>query len=684
MSMETINGTICISHAELTGRIITTANLNALVRKNQVKQMRKGGNGRTALYAVESLPLKWRTEVYKRYPDLQEQADSREFIDTVEPDGKALSFYQDYKLSDGRNLPDDKVLEYASNAAIMNAFRRRWEAHVSKRQRSGKRTTLAKEFWSRAAAALPRLADHFPHSLPGSPRRLQMKFAEYVSSGYECFISGKFLNGNAGKVLTDEQTGYLATLISNPNNVQDTVVAKFYNAKARMLGWKEITAAAVGVWREKLQLEAAAGRLGVTSFRANKTMQVKRSRPTAPFLMCSLDGWTVELLYQKTRTDKKGHNVTTYTNRLTIVVVLDPCVDYPMGYAVGDHECPELIKAALRNAAIHSREITGEMLRYNQVQSDRYAIKSMTELYAVLGDKVIPAQAHNAKAKPVEPYFNHLNTTYCQLCPNWSGFGVTTNPKRQPNSEALNKRRHSFPDEAGLRAQIDEMMRLERQQKIGKLMEKLANLKPEHRLPMSREMYLLNFGAETGFKNVLEGCGLRPTILGMKRDYDCFDLTFRDHASERWTVKYDPDDLHEVLAVSEDGTRRYMLEEKYVQPMALADRKPGDAEQLQRVHDYNKALEAETGRRLADHFEDARRVIERAAELQIHGTPALGACIEDRLLLTDSRGQHKDNRSRKRLAAADIEALEVETVEIPVTRQGDEVENVTVNDYSIF
>lgn len=682
--METINGTICISHAELTGRIITTANLNALVRKNQVKQMRKGGNGRTALYAVESLPLKWRTEVYKRYPDLQEQADSREFIDTVEPDGKALSFYQDYKLSDGRNLPDDKVLEYASNAAIMNAFRRRWEAHVSKRQRSGKRTTLAKEFWSRAAAALPRLADHFPHSLPGSPRRLQMKFAEYVSSGYECFISGKFLNGNAGKVLTDEQTGYLATLISNPNNVQDTVVAKFYNAKARMLEWKEITAAAVGVWREKLQLEAAAGRLGVTSFRANKTMQVKRSRPTAPFLMCSLDGWTVELLYQKTRTDKKGHNVTTYTNRLTIVVVLDPCVDYPMGYAVGDHECPELIKAALRNAAIHSREITGEMLRYNQVQSDRYAIKSMTELYAVLGDKVIPAQAHNAKAKPVEPYFNHLNTTYCQLCPNWSGFGVTTNPKRQPNSEALNKRRHSFPDEAGLRAQIDEMMRLERQQKIGKLMEKLANLKPEHRLPMSREMYLLNFGAETGFKNVLEGCGLRPTILGMKRDYDCFDLTFRDHASERWTVKYDPDDLHEVLAVSEDGTRRYMLEEKYVQPMALADRKPGDAEQLQRVHDYNKALEAETGRRLADHFEDARRVIERAAELPIHGTPALGACIEDRLLLTDSRGQHKDNRSRKRLAAADIEALEVETVEIPVTRQGDEVENVTVNDYSIF
>lgn len=87
---------------------------------------------------------------------------------------------------------------------------------------------------------------------------------------------------------------------------------------------------------------------------------------------------------------------------------------------------------------------------------------------------------------------------------------------------------------------------------------------------------------------------------------------------------------------------------------------------------------------MGDHFADARRVIERAAELPIHGTPALGACLEARLMLTDSRGQHKDNRSRKRLAAADIEALEVETVEIPVTRQGDAVESVRVNDYSIF
>ena len=672
--METVNGTICISHAELTGRIITTANLNNLVRRGKVKQVQKGGNGREALFAVESLPMKWRTEVYRRYPDLQEQADSKEFLDTVQPDGAALNFFESYTLADGRNLPADKVLEYSANAAIMNAFRACWDAHVSKRQRSGKKALAAKEFWARAAGSLPRLADSWPHSLPGSARRLQMKMAEYVEQGYACFISGKYLNGNAAKVADEDRENVLTALLAHHNNLPDTLVAEGYNRFADAKGWPKITAKTVGVWREKLGSVIRAGRLGVSNFRNNVTMQVKRSRPSTPLLMWSLDGWTVELLYQSTKQDKKGHNVTTYTNRLTMVVVLDVFNNYPIGYAVGTHESPALIKEALRDAAKHTAELTGQMLRANQIQSDRYAIKTMADLYAIMGDKVTPAQAHNAKAKPVEPYFNYLNTNYCIRCNNWSGFGITSNPKRQPNSDALNRLRHQFPDEAGLRAQIDEMMRLERMGKCEAFTAGLDKLKPEHRLPLSRESYLLNFGDTTGFKNVLEGQGLRPTILGVKRDYDCFDLDFRDHATERWTVLYDPDDLSSVLAVNESGTRRYMMEEKYVQPMALADRSEADSRELQRVRDYNKALEARTAERMGAAY--------RRTEQIIAGTPSLRGSIEDRLLITDSRGQHKDRRSDKRLTATDIKALEVEAVEVPIYQPGD-CDNETVN-YNIF
>ena len=151
--MELIDGKVCISYGELTGRIITPANLNNLVSRKKVIRVQRGGNGREALFAVESLPMKWRTEVYRRYPDLQEQAESKEFLDTIQPDGAALNFFETYTLADGRNLPADKVLEYSANAAIMNAFRACWDAHVSKRQRSGKKALAAKEFWARGGFA---------------------------------------------------------------------------------------------------------------------------------------------------------------------------------------------------------------------------------------------------------------------------------------------------------------------------------------------------------------------------------------------------------------------------------------------------------------------------------------------------------------------------------------------------
>ena len=166
--MEIINGKTCISFEELTGRIITTANLQALVRKKQVNRVQTGGNGRVALYEVESLPMKWRTEVYRRYPDLQERAESKEFLDTIQPDGAALNFFETYTLADGRNLPADKVLEYSANAAIMNAFRACWDAHVSKRQRSGKKALAAKEFWARAASRGSEAAARAQNSLAAS------------------------------------------------------------------------------------------------------------------------------------------------------------------------------------------------------------------------------------------------------------------------------------------------------------------------------------------------------------------------------------------------------------------------------------------------------------------------------------------------------------------------------------
>lgn len=651
---------------------MSAGNLQKMSQRGKITRVRRGCNDTPALFAVDSLPLKYRVEVYRRYPDAQEKAESKPFMDSIEPDGKAMMYYAEYVLSDGRHLPTDKQVEYANNCAILNAFGRVIDESNSHRIRQSKPRLNKSEFWAKAAAALPRLSDEYPNSLPNNPRRLGMKYNEYKRDGYEVMISKKFLNKNAGKVDSAEKEGLLIGLIAHHNNLDNGFISKAYNAVAEAKGWETITASAVGVWREKSDLVTSASRLGVSNFRNHKSMQVKRSRPTAPFLMWTLDGWDVELLYQTTKTDSKGRSVTTYHNRMTVEVVLDPCCNYPIGFAIGTHETPELIKEALRNAAVHSRELTGEMLRSNQIQCDHYAIKAMTPLYNVMADKLTPARVKNAKTKVIEPYFAYLNKTYCKLFNNWSGYGVTTDPKRQPNAEALNKMRHTFPDEEGVKEQIANIIYEERKLKAEQFMSMMELLPTERRLVLSREQYLLNFGAETGYRNAIEGSGLRPTLLGVKRDYDCFDVRFREHGNEKWTVKYDPDDLSEVLAVNEDGSLRFMLNEKYVQPMALADRKEGDAEQLQRVRDFNRELEEHVTAQLALRYEAGAEAIKELPQTDtLH-----------RLLLCDSNGQHKLPKAQSRLKAVDVEAIEVKTVEVPVTPQGSTASDG--DDYSIF
>ena len=259
-----------------------------LRRRKQIKQVQRACYGTPALFAVESLPLKYRTEVYRRYPDLQEKADSKPFMDTITPDGQAMQFYADYVLADGRHLTTEKQAEYSNNCAIMNAFRQCIETSNSHRLRQSKPRLNKTEFWRKAAAALPRLADRFPHSLPESDRRLQRKFNEYLHDGYVCFISKKFQNINAAKVDDDVKESVLVQLIGHHNNLDNVAIANLYNAVAKQQGWKAITPSTVAKWREKLDLVTAAGRLGSTNFRNTKSMQVKRTRPTAPFLMLSL------------------------------------------------------------------------------------------------------------------------------------------------------------------------------------------------------------------------------------------------------------------------------------------------------------------------------------------------------------------------------------------------------------
>ena len=612
-----------------------TADLSLL--KESVICALEGIQLQPAIIAYESLPQRFKQPVIVKldYKNPYSVVKVNLVESYIQHSAILTDFFDTHKLSDGRNLPKEKRREYYANAIVLEAVGKLLTDKRAKRAAMGKKLKIN---WPELAEGIQELdRSKYPHNLPACPRRLEDKFNRYKNEGAVSLIHKNFLNANAARVDNGVKESLLAELLADPRNLDNVQVASFYNMMAEKMSWQKISPATVSVWREKLDLKIYPGRRGGVAFSNTKAMQVKRRAPSFPLYYWTMDGWEVELLYQQTE------GTASYHHRPTVVVVLDACLKYPMGYAIGAHETPELIQEALRNAVKHTEELFGKMYRTQQSQSDRYAFKKMKPHYEGISERVTPARAKNAKAKVIEPFFGtNMNKKYCQLFPNWSGYGITSNKEKQPNMEFLNHYKKNFPDYEGVCKQIDMMIERERtcDGKQERFLELWNQMPEEHKVELTHENYLLLFGETTGFRNKLEGSGLNITIRGLKRHYDCFDLSFREHGSTAWEIRYDPDNLTHVLAVNEDETLRFMLEEKYIQPMALCERKDGDSDQLQRVRNYNKALEENI---IDFRTKNAETIREASLEL-----PEFSDTLK-KLLITDSAGQHKDNRNRERM-----------------------------------
>jgi hypothetical protein len=627
------------------------------------------GPGKPAMVIYDKLDSKFKMAIMQRLGCDPYKLIKKNIIErAVMPDNKAADFFMNYQKPDGSYLKNETQTEYLVTSWILNAVGHIIANRKSMLYKKALGSTLG-EMWQALASEIQGLdKERFPHKLPANPLRLKSKYEKYAEEGYESLVHKNLGNQSASKTAKDEQGALLMQLLSHGNNLDNMQITTMYNLVAEPLGWQKISSSTVARRKQELELMITTGRDGLTELRNTKTMQVKRSAPSSAMLYWTLDGWVAELLYQKVRTDSKGYNTTTYHNRLTIVIVLDPCVKYPIGYAIGTHESPELIKEALKNAAIHTGELFGEILQPVQLQSDNYGRGNLTEFYTSMTKFYTPARAHNAKSKVVEPYFRYFNKFFCQTQSNWSGQGLTSKKKNQPNGELKNLNKKEMPDEAGCRAQLITLIEMERKTKIDAYMRAYEKLLPENRLSINETRFLDLFGEQTGYTNKLTAAGVVVKLLGEKRYYDSFDLNFRKNANEDWTIKYFADDLTKVLAVSKDGSKKFLLQEKYMQPMALADRKEGDAEELERVNAFNKMLEAEITDFTVRNAELTESILQ---DERISGTLT-------KLMLTDSRGQHKDNKNG---IAVQKSKIKLEKQEVKEQKRIDKTFNEEVDEY---
>ena len=668
--MQRVNGVLCATKDELVGSsLISEAYLGLLVSKKVLQIVVRGCRGRQAQYAVDSLPEKYKAEVYKRFdiPPMDREKSLLEQL--IRPLPEAVSYYHSYRLADGRCLPSDKIAQYTAEAQILEAVSAYKQEHYSKRGKAGRRPMGKGELYGWLAdmiQALPQ--EEYPHKLPKS--RLQEKHEAYQRDGYESLIHKGYQNQNASKTGGDEQSALLLMLLASPNNLNNSQVARLYNETAKVRGWEKLTASAVGKIAKSKSLLIDAGRKGRTDYRLQVQTAIKRTKPTRAMSYWVHDGWTVELYYQHTTTDKKGGTKTVYDCRLVVVVILDASCSYPIGYAIGERECPQLIAQALRSAAHHTEELFGVKCHPREIQYDHYQIGALTPLYKAMSNKLSPARAKNARAKIIEPYFSRLNKTYCQLQPNWSGYGITGKKGKGTNREVASDLRHQIPTRAEVEGQIHTIMSQERALKHEEYMSLFDGDVTD--IQLDRAIYLEHWGETSGRYIGQSIYGLTPTIFGEVQYYESFEQGFKEQRHQRWQVYYDPSDLSSVLAVSEDGQYKFLLERKHLQPMAVEDQRPEDLQHLERVRTHQReiedwvdgewkrmmplALEASKDNSVAQELLQRsitpfRRGEKKKTRPIEDDTPAeaeaFGREMDD--LLPDSQGQVKDNRYDRKL-----------------------------------
>jgi hypothetical protein len=644
--------------------LIKYATLKKQYQRKPNLKLRAGlGSGNEVLINYQYLPEEWKEQLKNTFGDPKQVANELEKYFVL--DGAARLYFDGYTKRDGSHLKPEQISQWTVNASVLAAFARLKQARETMHKRMG---NSSRGLWPGLLKDLAGFNEvlklkfnGIQHTLPQSERRLRPDLKGYADHGYEYFVHANVGSANAAKIADTRQQAILEELLRKHNNFNNVQIATLYNAVAVVQQWKTIEDSTVANYRKQWGFFTHGGQFGETSFDNNRAMQVKRVASLYSTAYWTMDGWDVELLYQKEEVNKNGHKVVTYHNRLTIVVVLDTVagLKYPVGYAIGTHETPELITEALRNAANHTKELFGQRYKPIQLQSDNYAIKALSPVYEGMSEYFTPARVKNAKAKVIEPYFNHLNKQCQMYFKNWSGHNVTSRKENQPNADYLNKIRHTFPDEMGCRQQIERLMDMERSAKVAEYVERFEAMPVEDRQPLSNYEYLYLFGQTHTHTNKLRGDGLTPTLGGVSFTFDSFDQRFRECAYMDWAVKYDPADMSSILVMNAKsdansklkeivGTHRFELQQKFVQPMALYDRKAGDAEELAKITQFNKSMKDN----IMTHSNENQAIVEEL----FNSNPQLNDTLT-KMVLCDSTGQHKDNKSKVRLKKAEVMEL---------------------------
>ena len=235
--MELFGKTICVTFNELVDSgILSEANYKKHVRQGKFRVLQKGGNGRKALVAYDSLTDAIRAAYDAQYPDsknyLQKQLSPMD--ERLKSDSKAVDFYKKHTPK----IDAERQAEYVLNAKVLNAM---VAQEMTMTALHGKNGFIHKRLVRDTIVALcEKMRARYRHTLPKSEPRLLEKYNDYRRCGYEALVNKNGGNQSARKIGPREGRLLLKLKRSKFPVYTDMQIFEEYNRQAELKGWKTI------------------------------------------------------------------------------------------------------------------------------------------------------------------------------------------------------------------------------------------------------------------------------------------------------------------------------------------------------------------------------------------------------------------------------------------------------------
>lgn len=579
--------------------------------KTGLKRNREGSNcwdhfddpedSRRKWIIVDELPETTRERAIYYYGDIEEAFYSEMFLDKVGDyvaAGDYSWFLKAQVKADGTAFTTTEANNLSEACGWLRMLADGFNRHLF----SGKLTYYGK-------AALVLGARQLYGLKVSNGRVLQRRVKRWKADGRESLISGLVGNRNA-VAIPDLGIKRVLSLYGDFRKPSIRDVAMVYNSEAPLKGWPEVSTERIRqILQEPVNRQKwFAARHGKEAYRNQYERTLKRRKPSFPDAIWSIDGLTVQLYYVNSRGELKSD--------LYCVAVMDVFSDKVVGYALGSTETGHLVQRALRDAV---RKTMYFPIQAQYDNSKANLSKEVEELMPRLASIDFPTAPYNGKSKPIENLIGRLEGRNMRYMENFKGGNITSHSlERKANPDALMKlvKEGKIPSREAAIAQFELIIETHNHEATGDGLTPNERYGTPHekRRPADPLLVIEAFWVERPKKATYTKDGLIIQVGKERITYEVEsergveNKEFRKNwIGQRFTIKYDPDDLYMIALYHEDTLIEYAVQ-KYEFPMAVVDAEEGEGKILAKAL---KARKEHIDEGLVE-FEEIKQEVEEA------------------------------------------------------------------------